>query len=211
MSGVNSLRLSSALTELRALTQYDLKIANMSESERINYYKLEKELENRIFLFSHIMRSFFLSSKYESEVQISYNDKKSGLEFVGVVDVVAHTRLGDFLIEIKNTNNPHWIINSSGQLDYYTRLFKANNKEIAGAFYVLFPAWFDANRNLIHATENNTIIKKGLGNADKYLIALDLMTKLPLQKEKWIITPRYPIHKCLTCQQRFMCKREKEK
>lgn len=211
MVGVNTCRLSNALTELRALTQYDIKLANMSEQERKQYYELEQELENRIFLLSRIMREYFLSSKYDNEVIIEYHARKPPLVYMGVVDIVAHTRLGDFLIEIKNTNNPTWIINKSGQLDFYKRLFEVNNKEVAGAFYILFPAWFDKNGEIIHATRENVLIEKGKGNADQYIFALDVMTKLPLNKERWIITPKYPINKCKTCQQRFMCKREKGK
>lgn len=204
MAGLKTGSAKGALDFYHEAVGYDA-INALSDDDKIKISELERELCNRVSICLKELHEYFDAVEYETEIRLESKAKRRNITFAGEVDVLVHGKLGDFVVEIKNTGNPGWIIAKSGQAEYYKRLLLTNGYKVAGAFYMLLPSWYDKDGKAIFATIDDVQIKEGNKNLTEYWKAFDVMMTLPLRPSAWEPAKKYPIPKCKTCAQRKNC------
>lgn len=204
MAGLKTGTAKGALDDYHERVGYDA-INALSDNDKIKVAELERELCNRVSLCLYHIHEYFDAVEYETEIRLEYKGKRRNITLAGELDLLVHGKLGTFLVEVKNTGNPGWIIAKSGQLEYYNRLLKENGYKIDGSFYMLFPAWYDKEGKSIFATNDDIQIKEGNKDLTEYWDAFAELMALPLRPDAWEPTKKFPIPKCKTCAQRKTC------
>lgn len=172
---------------------------------------LERELSQRVTL---ILKKIYALNPTEVEFERKFEwtapprGDKPALTYNGAADIVVHAPLGPFIIEVKNTDNPGWIINHSGQVDYYCRLGRATGFTTGGGYYYLLPGWLHGNINGSFGGINHAYSVQSEpahdGSATPYIRAINTLAEIPLNPDLWALPDKY-INRCKTCQARRYC------
>lgn len=172
----------------------------------------KQELLNRINLISDFLnkKAADVNGTIEYEINVAANASGAYANIVvaGGIDAMITTSDGVYLYEIKNTNNPGWVKNCSGQLSIYKALVKKMGYNVIDARYIFLPGWQVKSDNwqkgdLQTATEIVTAVSQ-CANLQPYRDAFNIIANTPVDRCNWS-TPDHQINRCKTCACRYYC------
>lgn len=200
MAGVKYGRAQDAIDEYRRLIFTTRTYDDLTVQEKIQVAEFERELCNRVGVVLSLVRSYFKADSYDAEVSFEWAAAHTNITLTGQADLITHSKFGDFIVEIKNTGNPGWIVAKSCQVAYYEKIAKATGHNITGGFYLLLPPWYDNDGKNIFAIAADAQIREGNKDLTEFWKALRNLITTPLNIENF---PGHPgIAKCKTCAQR---------
>lgn len=172
----------------------------------------KNELINRINLVNNFLNEKALEVNgtigFEIELKVPARGEYENIFVEGGIDAMITTEKGCYIYEIKNTNNPGWVKDRSGQLSIYKSLAQKMGYNVLEARYVFLPGWQEKSdawkKGALQVASGVVTALSQCASLQPYRDAFKQIATMPVDRCNWSI-PDHQITRCKTCACNGLC------